>query len=61
MHRAKRNKDIRAFKLGLNQGLKGHAREACPFQQGTKRGEWMGGWRLGHFSFVSGYRADQLH
>jgi ribosome modulation factor len=58
MQRTKRNRDNRAYKQGMNQGIKGHAKEACPFQQGTRRGEWMGGWRVGHACFIAGYRGD---
>jgi len=58
MHRTKRNRDVRAFRKGYVQGARGHGTELCPFQVGTKRGEWLGGWRMGHASFVLGYRND---
>ena len=56
MKRAKRDKTERAFKLGYNQGLKGHSKEACPFKTIDKLGQWMAGWREGHASYVAGYR-----
>lgn len=56
MRRAKRDTSARAFKLGYMQGIKGHPKE-CPFQETTKRGEWMGGWRVGHAYYVAGYIA----
>jgi ribosome modulation factor len=56
MKRAKRDTTERAFRLGYIQGLKGHAKEACPFHATEKRGLWMGGWREGHASYVAGYR-----
>lgn len=55
MKRAKRDKTERAYKLGYNQGLKGHPKEECPFQGSDKRGQWMGGWRIGHACYVAGY------
>jgi len=55
MRRAKRDKTERAYKLGYIQGLRGHAKERCPYQESVKRGEWMGGWREGHASHVAGY------
>lgn len=60
MHRAKRNTENRAYKLGYTQGAKGHAKEGCPYFESNKRGAWMGGWRQGHASFVAGYRLDWL-
>lgn len=56
MNRAKRDQTQRAYKLGYNQGLKGHAKERCPYDEPDKRGQWMGGWRMGHASYVAGYR-----
>ncbi|MBI2792689.1 MAG: ribosome modulation factor [Gammaproteobacteria bacterium] len=56
MKRAKRDKTERAYKLGYNQGLKGHAKERCPYHETEKRGLWMGGWRQGHAFYVAGYR-----
>lgn len=56
MRRIKRDGHERAFRLGYNQGLKGHAKERCPFQVADKRGSWMGGWRKGHANYVAGYR-----
>jgi ribosome modulation factor len=56
MRRVKRNKDKRAYKHGYNQGLKGHAKEGCPFSELDKKGQWLGGWRLGHAEYVAGYR-----
>lgn len=53
----KRDLSQHAYKLGFNQGLKGHSREYCPFELAEKRGEWMGGWRKGHASYVAGYRS----
>lgn len=58
MKRAKRNQSKRAFKLGFNQGVKGHAKENCPFESAEKRGQWMGGWREGHSYYVSGFRSE---
>lgn len=55
MKRVKRDMKQRAYRLGFNQGLKGHAKERCPFQVPEKRGSWMGGWRLGHANYVAGY------
>lgn len=60
MHRIKRSGDNRAYKLGYNQGLKGHAKESCPYQENQKRGAWMGGWRQGHASYLAGYRLDWI-
>jgi len=54
-NRSKRDVSQRAYKLGFNQGLKGHAKERCPFQEMERRGQWMGGWRQGHASYVAGY------
>lgn len=56
MNRAKRDMTERAYKLGYTQGLKGHAKERCPFFEPDKRGQWMGGWRIGHANYVAGYR-----
>jgi ribosome modulation factor len=56
MNRAKRDKTERAYKLGYNQGLKGHAKERCPFNELQMRRVWMGGWREGHAYYVAGYR-----
>lgn len=56
MKRAKRDMTERAYRLGYNQGLRGHAKERCPYQSSSKRGLWMGGWRVGHASYVAGYR-----
>jgi ribosome modulation factor len=56
MKRVKRDTTERTFKLGYIQGLKGHPKEACPFQTLDKRAQWMGGWREGHASYVAGYR-----
>lgn len=56
MRRAKRDMSKRAYNLGYVQGLKGHAKERCPFKDDTlKRGQWMAGWRVGHASYVAGY------
>lgn len=59
MKRAKRDITQRAYKQGRNQGLKGHPKEECPYQEADKRGQWMGGWRLGHADYVAGYRAHR--
>lgn len=59
MKRAKRDMTERAYKLGYNQGLKGHAKERCPYHETEKRGQWMGGWRQGHAFYVAGYRMPQ--
>ncbi len=56
MKRAKRDRTERAYKLGYNQGIKGHAKERCPYHETEKRGQWMGGWRQGHANYVAGYR-----
>ena len=56
MKRIKRDLSQRAYKLGYNQGLKGHTKEICPFQSLEKRGQWMGGWRIGRADYVAGYR-----
>lgn len=58
MRTTKRDTSTRAFKLGYMQGIKGHAKEGCPFHETTKRGEWMGGWRVGHAYYVAGYIAS---
>lgn len=62
MKRAKRNnKTEHAYKLGYNQGLKGHDKENCPFDSLVdEKQEWLGGWRKGHTEYVHGYRADEL-
>lgn len=57
MKRVKRNKTERAHKLGYNQGLKGHAKEICPFAAPQRRAQWLGGWREGHAAFVAGYHS----
>ena len=57
MKRMKRDKTERAYKLGFNQGLKGHTKETCPFTEASEQWEqWMGGWRIGRTSYVAGYR-----
>lgn len=56
MRRVKRDREVRAYKHGYNQGLKGHDKEACPYFTSDKRGQWIGGWRLGHAEYVAGYR-----
>ncbi len=56
MRRVKRNMDKRAYKHGYRQGLLGHSREGCPYFIADKRGEWLGGWRIGHAEYVAGYR-----
>jgi len=60
MKRAKRDKTTRAYKKGYVQGLRGHAKERCPFFDSDQRGQWMGGWREGHASHVQGYYLEQL-
>lgn len=57
MRRAKRDMTQRAYKHGYNQGLKGHAKEACPYSIQDKKGQWLGGWRIGHAEYVAGYRS----
>lgn len=62
MKRVKRNMTQRAYSLGYVQGLKGHAKERCPFEtirNGFKRGQWMAGWRIGHACYVAGYLMPQ--
>jgi len=57
MKRAKRDVPERAYKLGYNQGHKGHQKEQCPFLEDIeKRAAWMQGWRMGHAEYVAGYR-----
>lgn len=56
MRRPKRDMDERAYKHGYNQGLKGHAKDACPYCLADKKGQWLGGWRIGHAEYVAGYR-----
>lgn len=56
MKRVKRDMTHRAYKLGYNQGVKGHTKERCPFFESDKRGQWLGGWRSGHADYVAGYR-----
>lgn len=56
MKRAKRDTTERAYKQGYIQGSRGHGKELCPFQTVTKRGQWLGGWRVGHADYVAGYR-----
>lgn len=46
----------RAYKLGYNQGIKGHNKETCPYFETDKRAQWLGGWRDGHVDYVAGYR-----
>lgn len=58
MRRVKRDQDQRAFKQGYNCGVKGHAKEQCPYSIDEKKGQWLGGWRIGHADYVAGYRQD---
>tara|TARA_R110002110_G_scaffold65206_5_gene180096 strand:+ start:41483 stop:41767 length:285 start_codon:yes stop_codon:yes gene_type:complete len=62
MKRAKRNnKAEHAYKLGYNQGIKGHDKGNCPFESLVdERQEWLGGWRKGHSDYVHGYRDSEL-
>jgi len=54
--RVKRDKTQRSYRLGYMQGLRGHAKENCPFFEMDQRSQWMAGWRIGHSSYVAGYR-----
>lgn len=56
MKRVKRDMTHRAYKLGYNQGIKGHNKETCPYFETDKRAQWLGGWRDGHVDYVAGYR-----
>lgn len=56
MRTVKRDMTQRAYKQGYTQGLKGHAKEVCPYSAMEKRGLWLGGWRIGHSEYVAGYR-----
>ena len=57
MKRMKRDMTERAFKLGFNQGLKGHSKDTCPFGVASDKWEqWTAGWREGRTNYVAGYR-----
>lgn len=57
MKRLKRDREQRAYKHGYNQGLKGHSKEICPYDEVDKRSQWIGGWMIGHAQYVAGYRS----
>lgn len=57
MKRAKRNPIQRAYHSGFKAGLRGHSRDECPYQEISKRGQWLGGWREGHMQYTAGYRS----
>jgi ribosome modulation factor len=60
MRTVKRDVEQQAYKKGYNAGLRGRAKERCPYQQNLDhRGQWMAGWRHGHSDYVVGYR--RLH
>jgi ribosome modulation factor len=57
MRRAKRDMTQRAYKQGRIQGQKGHQKDECPYSIQEKRGQWLGGWRIGRAEYLSGCRS----
>ncbi len=58
MKRVKRDLGKRAYKQGYNSGLKGHTAGLCPYSSTDEKGQWLGGWRVGHSDRVAGFRQN---
>lgn len=58
MKRVKRDPAKRAYKQGINSGRKGLEKESCPYHNGEKKDQWLGGWRVGHADRVAGFRQN---
>lgn len=67
MKRQKRDMAERAFQRGYQAGIKGRRKDACPYDTGETRQQWMTGWREGRtdqwdgFTGVSGIHKMQVH
>lgn len=55
MKRKKRDRVDRAFLHGFKAGARGHDMGDCPFFEKEAHGSWLGGWREGRSSYLTGY------
>lgn len=55
MKRHKRDLTNRAYNRGYQAGINGKSKTVCPFESGSKRQQWMVGWRSGRIDNWDGY------